>query len=121
MTPVRIPLIEFGRTTALIVCQRVAPTFQHASRNVIGTDARASRVLAIITGRVITAKVSEAAITDLPMPAARTKAPRPNSAWTILGTPARLMTARFTKRFTQLSLAYSFKYTAANTPTGAAT
>src|SRR5688500_7170630 len=87
ITPVRMPLTEFGKTTDLIVCQRVAPTFQHASRNDIGTDASASRVLAMITGNVMTASVREAARTDLPIPAARTKAPRPNNAWTILGTP----------------------------------
>jgi hypothetical protein len=60
MTPVRMPAIEFGRTTARIVCQRVAPTFQHASRNAIGTEASASRVLAMMTGRVMIARVSEA-------------------------------------------------------------
>ncbi len=60
MTPVRMPLIELGSTTARIVCQRVAPTFQQASRNAIGTEASASRVLAMITGRVMIASVSEA-------------------------------------------------------------
>ena len=60
MTPVRMPLIEFGRTTARMVCQRVAPTFQQASRKAMGTEARASRVLAMITGRVMIARVSAA-------------------------------------------------------------
>ena len=52
--------MELGRTTALMVCQRVAPTFQQASRNVRGTLARASRVLAMITGKVMMARVREA-------------------------------------------------------------
>ena len=60
MTPVRMPLIEFGRTTARTVCHRVAPMFQHASRKAIGTEARASRVLAMMTGSVMMASVSEA-------------------------------------------------------------
>ena len=60
MTPVRMPLIELGSTTARMVCQRVAPTFQQASRNDIGTTASASRVLAMITGSVMMASVSEA-------------------------------------------------------------
>ena len=60
MMPVRMPLMELGRTTALMVCQRVAPTFQQASRKLRGTLARASRVLAMITGRVIIARVKDA-------------------------------------------------------------
>ena len=76
-----------------MVCHRVAPTFQQASRNERGTAASASRVLAMITGSVITASVSEAARIDWPRPAASTNAPSPNSAWTMLGTPARLITA----------------------------
>ena len=52
--------MEFGSTTARMVCQRVAPTFQQASRKAMGTEARASRVLAMITGRVMMARVSEA-------------------------------------------------------------
>ena len=73
--PVRIPLIEFGRTTAFIVCHRVAPTFQQASLKFIGTDARASRVLAMITGRVIIASVNDAEIIEYPNLAAYTNAP----------------------------------------------
>ena len=61
-----------------IVCQRVAPMFQQASRKDIGTEPRASRVLVMITGRVITARVQEAASIDLPMPAKSTNAPTPN-------------------------------------------
>ena len=38
-----------------------------------------------------------------------TKAPNPKSAWTILGTPARLITARLMSRVSQLSLAYSLR------------
>ena len=60
ITPVRIPLIELGSTTARMVCQRVAPTFQQASRKASGTLASASRVLAMITGMVMIARVSEA-------------------------------------------------------------
>ena len=67
ITPVRIPLIELGRTTVRIVCQRLAPMFQQASRNAIGTLASASRVLVIMTGSVITASVQDAASTDFPM------------------------------------------------------
>ena len=61
ITPVRMPLIELGSTTARIVCQRVAPTFQQASRNAMRHAASASRVLAMITGSVMIASVSEAA------------------------------------------------------------
>ncbi len=78
ITPVRMPLIELGSTMVRIVCQRVAPMFQQASRNAIGTEASASRVLVMITGRVITASVQEAASSERPMPAKSTKAPTPN-------------------------------------------
>ena len=37
MTPVKMPLIEFGRTIRQIVCQRVAPRLQQASRKDCGT------------------------------------------------------------------------------------
>jgi hypothetical protein len=60
ITPVRIPLMECGNTTAWIVCQRVAPTFQQASRKDMGTEARASRVLAMMTGSVMMPSVSDA-------------------------------------------------------------
>ena len=109
MTPVRMPLMALGRTTTRMVCQRVAPTFQQASRKDRGTAANASLVLAMITGSVITASVSEAARIDWPRPAASTKAPRPNSAWTMLGTPARLMTATWMRRVNQVSRAYSWR------------
>ena len=49
--PVRMPLMELGSTTARMVCQRVAPTFQQASRKLRGTLASASRVLAMMTGK----------------------------------------------------------------------
>src|SRR3990172_9230296 len=113
-----MPLIELGSTIVRMVCQRLAPMFQQASRNVMGTLARASLVLLMMTGNVMIASVQEAANTDSPMPANITKAPTPNSACTMLGTPARLTTARLTTRVNQLSPAYSFKYTPANTPIG---
>ncbi len=109
ITPVRIPLTELGRTIVRMVCQRVAPTFQQASRNAIGTEASASLVLAMMTGRVMIARVSEADRIEFPSRAAYTKAPRPNSACTMLGTPARLTTARLMSRVNQLSFAYSFR------------
>ena len=68
----------------------MAPRFQQASRNDIGTAARASRVLVMITGRVITASVQEAASSERPMPANSTKAPTPNRACTMLGTPGQI-------------------------------
>ena len=80
ITPVRMPLIELGSTIVRIVCQREAPRFQQASRKAIGTAARASRVLVMITGSVITASVQEAASSEWPMPANITNAPTPNSA-----------------------------------------
>ncbi len=120
ITPVRMPLIEFGRTMWRMVCQRVAPTFQHASRNDLGTAASASLVLVMMTGSDMIASVSEAARIDLPIPANRTNAPSPNSACTMLGTPAKFSTARFTTLVNQFSLAYSFRKTAASTPMGMA-
>src|SRR5215208_5247498 len=69
ITPVRMPLIELGSTIVRIVCQRLAPMFQQASRNDLGTLARASLVLVMITGSVMIANVHEAASTDSPMPA----------------------------------------------------
>ena len=75
-----MPLIELGSTIVRIVCQREAPRFQQASRKAIGTAARASRVLVMITGRVITASVQEAASSERPMPANSTNAPTPNKA-----------------------------------------
>jgi hypothetical protein len=52
ITPVRMPPTEFGSTMRRMVCQRVAPTFQQASRKLSGTAASASLVLAMMTGRV---------------------------------------------------------------------
>src|SRR6266850_6205594 len=101
ITPVRMPLIELGSTMDLMVCQRVAPTFQHASRNDCGTDAKASLVEAIMAGMVIMASVSEAARMERSRWKNRTNAPRPKSAWTMLGTPARLITARLMMRVNQ--------------------
>src|SRR5688500_17445857 len=109
MTPVRMPLMELGRTMDLMVCQRVAPTFQQASRKVTGTDASASLVEAMMTGNVMTAKVREAAIMERSSGAKSTNAPRPKSAWTMLGTPARLTTARLMMRVYQFSFAYSLR------------
>ena len=43
------------------------------------------------------------------MPANSTKAPRPNRACTMLGTPARFTTARLMMRVNQFSRAYSFR------------
>ena len=104
-----MPLIAFGSTIVRIVCQRLAPMFQQASRKDCGTAASASRVLAMMTGRVMIARVQDAASTERPIPANSTKAPTPKSACTMLGTPARLTTARLTKRVSQLSPAYSFR------------
>ena len=109
ITPVKIPLIELGKTIVRMVCHRLAPKFQHASRNDIGTDPSASFVLAMITGNVITASVHEAASSDLPICANATNAPTPKRPWTILGTPARFTTARLMMRVYQLFFAYSFK------------
>ena len=92
-----------------MVCQREAPRFQQASRKAMGTAARASRVLVMITGSVITASVQEAASSERPMPANITNAPTPNRAWTMLGTPARFTTARLMIRVSQLSRAYSLR------------
>jgi len=109
ITPVRIPLIELGRTTLRIVCQRVAPMFQHASRNACGTAWSDSRVATITTGSVMTARVRLAARIDCPILKKSTKAPNPKSACTIDGTPARLMIARLMDLVSRLSGAYSLR------------
>ena len=57
----------------------------------------------MITGSVMIARVSEAEMIELPNRADSTKAPRPNSACTMLGTPARFITARLMMRLNQLS------------------
>src|SRR5437762_1234833 len=75
ITPVRMPAMEFGSTIVRIVCQRLAPMFQQASRNDRGTAASASRVLVMMTGSVITASVQDAASTQRPIPAKSTNAP----------------------------------------------
>ena len=67
MTPVRMPLIELGSTT----CADGLPAAwrRRSSRprgTTCGTDASASLVLAMITGRVMIARVSEAARIELP-------------------------------------------------------
>ena len=90
ITPVRMPLIELGSTIVRIVCQRLAPMFQQASRKVMGTLASASCVLVMITGSVMMASVHDAASTLSPMPANSTNAPTPNSACTMLGTPGQV-------------------------------
>ena len=61
MTPVRMPLKELGRTMVRIVCQRDAPMFQQASRKATGTEASASFVAAMMTGRVMMPRVRDAA------------------------------------------------------------
>jgi hypothetical protein len=109
ITPVRMPLIELGSTIVRMVCQRLAPMFQQASRKFRGTLCSASLVLVMITGKVITASVRDAANTDSPRSANITNAPTPNKAWTMLGTPARFTTARLMTRVNQLSRAYSLR------------
>ena len=99
--------MAFGSTTARMVCQRVAPMLQHASRNAWGTAARLSRVDTITTGRVMIARVRLAARMLVPKLKNSTKAPTPNRAWTMDGTPARLMIARLMIRVRVLSGAYS--------------
>ena len=90
ITPVRMPLSELGSTMVRIVCQRNAPRFQQASRKAMGTAARASRVLVIITGKVITARVQEAASIERPMPAKSTNAPTPNKRMHDAGHPGQI-------------------------------
>ena len=84
MTPVRMPLTAFGSTTRWMVCHRVAPMFQHASRNASGTAWSDSRVATITTGRVMMPRVRLAA--RMPRAEAEedvTNARRPRtSAWT---------------------------------------
>jgi hypothetical protein len=92
-----------------MVCQRLAPRFQQTSRNADGTAPSASLVLVMITGSVMIASVQEAATTDRPNPVISTKTPTPKSACTMLGTPARLTTARLTRRVSQFSRAYSLR------------
>src|SRR5688572_5647246 len=104
-----MPLIELGSTIVRIVCHREAPMFQHASRNDIGTEPSASRVLVMMTGRVITATVHDAASSDGLIRAKYTNAPTPNSPCTMLGTPARFTTPRLMIRLSQLSGAYSLR------------
>ena len=83
--------------------------FQHASRNASGTAWSDSRVATMISGRVMIARVRLAARMLVPKPKKITKAPTPNSAWTIDGTPARLMMQRLMSRVNQLSGAYSLR------------
>ena len=66
----------------------------------------------------MTASVRLAARMLVPKRKNSTKAPTPNSACTIDGTPARLMTARLIALVSQLSRAYSLRYRAAATPIG---
>ena len=92
-----------------MVCQRVAPIFQHASRKDRGTACRDSREATMTTGNVMMARVKLAARMLVPNLKKMTNAPRPNRAWTIEGTPARLMMARLMTRVIQLSGAYSLR------------
>ena len=109
MMPVRMPLRALGSTMRRMVCQRVAPMFQQASRKARGTACSDSRVDTMTTGSVITARVRLAARMLVPKRKKSTKAPTPNRACTIDGTPARLMIARFMARVSQLSGAYSLR------------
>ena len=104
-----MPLPEFGSTMCQMVCQRVAPMFQLASRKALGTACSDSRVATMTTGRVMTASVQLAARIDLPNRRKCTNAPTPNSACTIDGTPARLTMATLIVRVSQLSRAYSLR------------
>ena len=61
-----MPLIELGSTTFRMVCQRVAPRFQHASRKARGTAFNDSRVEVIMTGMVMIASVSDAEMIEKP-------------------------------------------------------
>ncbi len=63
-----------------MVCHRVAPMFQQASRNALGTAWRDSRVATMTTGRVMMARVREAARMLVPNSKKRTKAPTPKRA-----------------------------------------
>ncbi len=87
----------------------MAPMFQQASRNACGTACSDSRVATITTGSVMMASVRLAARMLVPKRKKMTNAPTPNSAWTIDGTPARLMIARLIARVNQLSGAYSLR------------
>lgn len=107
--PVRIPLPELGKTTFRMVCHRVAPIVQQASLKALGTACRDSRVATITTGSVMTASVRLAASMLAPKSANSTNAPNPNRAWTMEGTPARLIIARLIARVRRLSRAYSLR------------
>ena len=61
MIPVKMPEMALGSTMRRIVCQRVAPRLQQASRNAWGTDCNDSLVATITTGRAIIARVKLAA------------------------------------------------------------
>ena len=115
-----MPGSAFGRTMCQMVCQRVAPRFQLATRKLYGTAWSAAFVDVMITGSVMTPSVSPPARMDVPRLRKSTNAPRPNSACTMDGTPARFTMAKSTTRASVDSPAYSDRYMPASTPTGTA-
>ena len=80
ISAVNMPLIEFGRTTLQMVCHRVAPIFQQASRKAWGTACKDSLVATITTGKVIMPNVALAAKILVPKLKKSTNAPTPKSA-----------------------------------------
>ncbi len=78
ITPVRMPGMASGRTTLRMVCQRVPPREMLTTRKDWGTVRRASSAVVMITGRVIMARVIEAARMLVPKPKKSTNKPSPN-------------------------------------------
>ena len=118
MTPVSMPLIALSRTIRRMVCQRVTPMFQQATRNASGTACSDSLAATMTTGRVMIATVRLAVRILVPKPKTMTKAPTPNRACTIDRTPMRLIITRLMTLVNQLSAAYSLTYIAAAIPSG---
>ncbi len=90
MIPVRIPLTALGSTTRRMVCHRVAPMFQQASRKARGTAWSDSRVATMTTGRVMMARVRDAARMLVPKRKKRTKAPTPEESVNDGGNPGQV-------------------------------
>ena len=120
IVPVMIPGAAGERTTFRIVCHFVAPSARLPCLNESGTLFKASSVVLIIVGRTIRPSVIIPARRHTPKSRNNTRNANPKRPKTIEGVPFRRSTPNLIIEVIQLSLVYSTRYIAAQTPIGSA-
>ncbi len=104
-----------------IRCHFGAPSPSAPSRYPSGTVRSARCVFRTMRGSTIRANVAAPLSREYPIPSTSTKSTMPKSPKITEGIPARVSVANSTDRTNMPVSAYSFRYTAAPTPTGTAT